>query len=110
MDWKEITSEADWKSVLTDSQSTPQLVYKHSTRCSISLVAKSRLERSGLPENIRFCYLDLIKYRSISNLIAEDTGIRHESPQVLLIVNEKCVYNESHMAINMEDIVSAVAT
>ncbi len=109
MNWNEITSIADWQSLIADSETTPQLVYKHSTRCSISSVAKSRLERSAIPANVQFHYLDLIKYRSVSDQIAADTGVRHESPQVLLIVNGKCIYSETHMAINMEDIVAALA-
>lgn len=108
MNWQPITTEADWQSIIAASEIVPQLVYKHSTRCSISSVAKSRLERSAIPPGIQLHYLDLIKYRSLSNMIAEDTGVRHESPQVLLMVNGKCIYNESHMGINMDDIAGAL--
>jgi len=108
MNWHTITSESDWETILKSSETIPQLVYKHSTRCSVSAVAKARLERAEAPEHVQFHYLDLIRYRQVSNRIAEDTGVHHESPQVLLIVNGKCVFNESHMAINMDDIVAAI--
>lgn len=67
-------------------------------------MAKSRLEREKAPDNTSFYYLDLIKYRSISNKIAEDYHVYHESPQILLIKNGECTYDESHNGISMQDI------
>lgn len=87
------------------SKTKPQVIFKHSIRCSISSMAKSRLERSKMPENIDFYYLDLINYRALSNQLSEDFDVLHESPQVLVIKGGKCVYDESHSAIRMEDIV-----
>ena len=89
--------------VLSSSQK-PQLIFKHSTRCSISMVVKSRLEKSEAPENIDFYYLDLLNYRDISNQIASKYNVHHESPQVLLIVNGECVYDEAQMGITMDEI------
>jgi bacillithiol system protein YtxJ len=67
-------------------------------------MAKGRLERSQQPENIDFYILDLINNRSLSNKLAEEFNVWHESPQVLLIQDGKCTYDESHTAIRMEDI------
>lgn len=106
MKWNKLETEAQWQQILESSKSRLQLVYKHSTRCSISSVVKSRLERAAEPTDIDFHFLDLIAYRSISNKIAEDLRVQHESPQVLLIKDGKCIYNESHTAINMDDIAS----
>lgn len=107
MKWNKLETEAQWQQVLEDSRHKPQLVYKHSVRCAVSSVVKSRLERAAAPaEDIDFYYLDLIHHRSVSNKIAEDMRIQHESPQVLLIKDGKCIYNESHTAINMDDIIS----
>jgi bacillithiol system protein YtxJ len=58
-----------------------------------------------LPEQIQFHYLDLLQYREISNKIAEQFGVYHQSPQVLLIKNGECIYEETHSAISMEEIV-----
>jgi bacillithiol system protein YtxJ len=49
-----------------------------------------------------FYFLDLIAYRAISDKIAEDFDVWHESPQVLVIRNGKCIYEESHLSIRME--------
>lgn len=67
-------------------------------------MAKNRLEREQGPEQVKFYFLDLIKHRNISNRIADEFGVYHESPQVLLIKNAECTYDESHNGISMQDI------
>ncbi len=67
-------------------------------------MAKNRLEREIPAANTLFYYLDLIRYRPISNKIAEDFHVHHESPQILLIKNGECIYEESHNGISMADI------
>ena len=83
----------------------PQVIFKHSTRCSISSVAKNRLEKTPTLPDADFYYLDLIKHKNISNSIAEVFQVHHESPQVLLIKNGECTYDESHYAIDMNEII-----
>lgn len=75
----------------------------------MSSVAKSRLERSESLPNADFYFLDLIKYRAISDKISDHFSVYHESPQVLVIKNGECIYDESHSAINMEDIAGQAA-
>ncbi len=105
MNWIEIINEAQLKDVKEQSNLKPQLIFKHSTRCSISSMAKSRLERGSSPEGIDFYYLDLIKHRDISQTVAATFDVSHESPQVLLIKGGECVYDESHSGITMDEIV-----
>ena len=105
MDWISLTSSAQLADIIEKSKHQPQLIFKHSTRCSISSMAKNRLERTTPPENIDFYYLDLISYRELSTKIAEDFDVFHESPQVILIKNGECSYDESHSGINMDDII-----
>lgn len=109
MDWISITSLAQLAEIKEKSKNKPQLIFKHSTRCSISSVAKNRLERSTPAENVDFYYLDLISYRELSAKIAEEFDVFHESPQVILIKNGECCYDESHSGINMDDIIEQVA-
>jgi len=104
MDWIELTKESQLVDIKEQSKNKPQLIFKHSTRCSISGVAKNRLERSTPSANVDFYFLDLIKNRAISAKIAEEFSVFHESPQVLLIKNGECIYDESHSGINMNDI------
>jgi len=107
MNWIPLTTETQLQQLTAFSATRPQVIYKHSTRCGISSLAKSRLERQYQPTDIDFHYLDLIAHRPLSNAIAERFKIHHESPQVLLIKNGICVYNESHSGISMNDIVDA---
>ncbi len=104
MDWKVLREEADLQEIIEKSATRAQVIFKHSTRCSISSVAKSRLDRAATPQNADFYYLDLINFRSLSQKIAEVFQVYHESPQVLVIRNGECVYDESHMGIMMDEI------
>lgn len=110
MNWKDLTEESQLSEIKEASKLRPQVIFKHSTRCSISAVAKSRLERGTPPSNVDFYFLDLIRNRPVSNKIAEEFSVYHESPQVLLIKNGECVYDESHSGISMADIEDQVAT
>lgn len=109
MNWKEFTSEEGLEEIKQRSTDKPQVIFKHSTKCSISTMAKSRLERATAPEGIEFNYLDLIAHRNISSKIAEQFDVEHASPQVLIIKDGACIYDESHNAISMDEIVEAVA-
>jgi len=104
MDWISLTTEDQLTTIKEKSFSVPQLIFKHSTRCSISSMAKSRLERADTPAGVDFYYLDLIAHRALSQQVAAIFEVPHESPQVLLIKNGKCVFDESHYAISMDDI------
>ncbi|WP_346239070.1 bacillithiol system redox-active protein YtxJ [Niabella insulamsoli] len=105
MDWITLDSVDQLSDINAKSFQKPQLIFKHSTRCSISSVIKNRLHKEQLPESVDFYYLDLIAAREISNRIAADYQVPHESPQVLLIKDGTCIFNESHMAIYMDDII-----
>ena len=105
MNWINLTNEEQLQQIKVNSKTKPQVIFKHSTRCSISGMAKNRLEKSTQPDEIDFYFLDLIKYRPISNKIAELFKVYHESPQILLIKNNECVYDESHSGIDMEEII-----
>ena len=109
MNWIALTEEQQLDVIKEQSTKQPVVIFKHSVRCSTSIMVKNRLERQALPEGIAFYYLDLIHYRNISNKIASDFAVYHESPQILLIKNGECVYDESHMAIMMEDIAEQAA-
>lgn len=109
MNWIPLTELAQLDTIHKASFDNPQVIFKHSTRCSISSMALNRLERDTAPSNADFYYLDLIKYRPISNAIAEQFNVYHESPQILVIKNGECIYDESHQGISMNEIAEQVA-
>lgn len=109
MNWLMLTDEkqlAELHQLSYDVGNKGVLLFKHSTRCSISDIALNRLERNWdiSSEYLPAYYLDLLKYRSISDKIVSKYGIPHESPQVLIIKNGKCVYTNSHSEISFVDI------
>jgi len=106
MDWKVIESAKDLNAIVERSNEVPCLIFKHSTRCSISSMAKYRLEDDWNFENekLEAYYLDLISYRNISKEIAERFKVHHESPQVLLIKNGECTYDASHLDITVSEL------
>jgi bacillithiol system protein YtxJ len=110
MNWNNITEESQIDTIVKESSIQPVLIFKHSTRCSISASALDRLERkwSQVENLIKPYYLDLLKYRAISNAIAYKLGVEHQSPQAIVIKNGKVVYHNSHMEINVDDMVELV--
>lgn len=87
------------------------IIFKHSTRCSISLMAKRRLEmdKEHVPNELPLYFLDLIKFREISSLVAEDFQVHHESPQLLVIKAGECILDQSHSHISLEEALSVLS-
>lgn len=107
MNWINLKNENTLEEIKTLSKEKPVVIFKHSTRCSISSTALSRLERTWKNDSIapvNTYFLDLLSYRSISNLIQEEFDVEHQSPQLLLIQNGVCTYHTSHLNINFEEI------
>ncbi len=106
MNWHPINSIDQLEQIKVASFITPQVIFKHSTTCSISRMALDRFERAATPEKVDFHYLDLLNYKAISNEIASFFQVHHESPQVILIKNGECIYVESHYCIMMDELIS----
>ena len=104
INWVQFTNENQLGEFIEESKHTPVLFFKHSTRCSISAMAKYRLESDWDIENITPVYLDLLRYRPISNKLAEEFGVHHESPQVILIKDGMAVLDLSHSQITVNAI------
>jgi bacillithiol system protein YtxJ len=105
MNWIPLTTEIQLQQIIEHSSAKPQVIFKHSNRCSISSMAKNRLERNFQPAGIDFYFLDLLAHRPLSQKIAEVFKVTHESPQILLIKDGGCVFDESHTGISMDEIV-----
>ena len=105
IEWFNLSEESQIEDLMIRSSSNPIMFFKHSTRCSISGMVKNRLENKwDINEGLTPVLLDLIKYRSISNLLSDKFNVKHESPQVILIKDGQCVYHASHNQINVESI------
>lgn len=109
MQWISLTEEAQLLRIKNESYNRIIAIFKHSTRCSISSMAKNRLERDNDNKGVIFYYLDLLNYRLLSSKIAEEFDVKHESPQILLIKNGVCIYTASHNGISMPEIMDSVS-
>jgi bacillithiol system protein YtxJ len=109
MDWKPLESANQVDAI----KQLPgySLIFKHSTRCSISMMVKRRFEMDWdkLPGDLPVFFLDLIKHRDISNLIAQDFRVYHESPQLLVIHDGECILDQSHGNISVDEAMSVLA-
>jgi bacillithiol system protein YtxJ len=105
MNWIPLKDEAGLEAIKLKSADQPQVIFKHSTRCGTSSMIKNRLEKTGVLDKLAFHFLDVIAHRALSNKIAEGFRVRHESPQILLIKNGECIYDESHYGISMDEII-----
>ena len=101
--WKHLTEEKQIAEIVELSHEKPQLIFKHSTRCSISSMAKDRLEREWNLENVEPWYLDLIAYRNVSNAVAAELGVHHESPQAILLKDGIVIHDSSHNSISVSE-------
>lgn len=107
MEWQKLTKIEQIENLVEESKTQPVVIFKHSTSCSISSMAKSRLERQWSDnklDSLKPYYLDLLAYRPVSNEIADFFQVRHESPQLLLIQDGVCTYNGSHMGIQLGEV------
>ena len=108
--WIPLTSVAEVDALKKHSHDVPCLIFKHSTSCNISAIAKFRLDDDWdfAVDEIEAYYLDLLKFRTVSHHIAETFSVHHESPQVLLIADGDCVYDASHLDISVEELKEAL--
>jgi len=105
INWIPLTFLGQLDEIVAFSHQNPVVIFKHSTRCSISRFALKQFEREyDLKDNVDAYFLDLLEYRDISNEIASRFNVFHQSPQLLLIKDGKSVYDVSHSDIDAGDL------
>lgn len=99
-----IDDRAALENLLTDSRQKPVIVFKHSNACSISSRAYREMEKVEDQVNI----LEVQSAREISRELAHITGVRHETPQVIVLRNGKAVWDASHFDVTASDVAKAI--
>lgn len=104
--WNILNATSQLEEVDRISEEEPVVIFKHSTRCSISAASLGRFERSYNQEKVAFkpYFLDLISFRDVSNEISDRYDVKHESPQAILIKHGKAVTHSSHMNISYDEL------
>ncbi|MDR0802623.1 bacillithiol system redox-active protein YtxJ [Fluviicola sp.] len=106
--WVNLTSSEQLQELLNSSGEKPVVLFKHSTRCSISSMALNRFETNMDPEKATCVYLDLLSYRSLSDEIAQVAHVEHQSPQAILINHREVIYSATHTAIDAFEIMKHI--
>jgi bacillithiol system protein YtxJ len=107
--WKQLSNESSVQELLSESEEKSVLIFKHSTRCSISSMALSRFEREWeSSKDVSLYYLDLLNFRDLSNTIANELHVVHQSPQVIVIKRSEVIYKESHNGIDALEIAKLI--
>lgn len=111
IEWVHLETLSDLEDSDRISYNCDVMIFKHSTTCPISHIAKRRIEDNWSSElnNIKSFYLDLKAHRDISGMIAEKYQVHHESPQVLIVRKGECIYDASHLDITTGEIIEAIA-
>lgn len=106
MNWIDLNNIQQLDELKLKSKETPVLIFKHSRSCSISKTALDRLERSWNGENITIptYFLDLLSHRNISNEIASQFEVPHQSPQAIVIKGGASISDWSHFDISYQQI------
>lgn len=102
MTYQEITTSEQWTEAFRQSDSRPLIVFKHSTTCPVSANAHEEFSKY-LQDNprgdVNYTLVKVIESRPVSNQIAEDTGVKHESPQIIYIDKQAKVWTASHWSV-----------
>ena len=105
--WHALTEVGQLDKIEKESEEKPVVIFKHSTRCGISRMVRNNFERNyDLPrdEKLKLYMLDLLANREVSNEVANRFGVRHESPQMIILKDRQVVHHASHQGIDLEDV------
>ena len=110
MELNVLTTLGDLDDAIAGSERRPLLLLKHSLTCGTSAYACEEVETflAEPPGSVEACIVHVQTGRAISNAIANRFGIRHESPQLLLICSGQVVWHASHYRITQREIATAV--
>ncbi|EKT3956280.1 bacillithiol system redox-active protein YtxJ [Flavobacterium psychrophilum] len=105
VNWKPLSDLGQLNEIKDLSHEKTVVIFKHSTRCSVSRMVLKQFENEYKLENkLALYFLDLLEHRDISNEIANSFGIVHQSPQLIVIQKGVAVYNASHESIDANDL------
>lgn len=102
MNYTEITTQEQWQHIFEQTAEQPTVIFKHSTTCPVSENAYNEFSNylADKPrQDIQYFLVKVIEARPISLQIADDTNIKHESPQIMFIDKKEKVWSASHWSV-----------
>lgn len=108
--WEMMSDSSQVEPIIEASKEKPQLIYKHSHRCSVCFVSKGNLEMASdnIKEHADMHFVNVVRSREVSNKIASVLDVRHESPQAILIDQGEVVWHGSHGSIDAEAVLDTL--
>src|SRR4051812_16244337 len=104
----EVRKREDFERLLEHSKTQPVIIFKHSTQCGISGDVYDEFKQFLETAGDIICGLVLvIEWRAVSNFIESALGIRHESPQAIILRDGKPRWNASHWSITPDALTRA---
>ena len=88
--------EEQWQDLLDQSLNESVFLFKHSMRCGLSSMVLKKFEKQMLERNKRYYFLNILANRDLSDWIADELNIRHESPQLIVLKDAKVIAYDSH--------------
>ena len=88
--------EEQWQNLLDQSMKESVFLFKHSVRCGVSSMVLNRFEKQMRERNKKYYFLNILANRDLSNWIADELNIRHESPQLIVLKDAKVIAYDSH--------------
>ncbi len=110
INWTSVKHPTQIDEIVELSRQKTCLIYKHSPTCSISSMARHRLEGSWdfQEQDLATFFVDVVYDRPLSQQMAQTFGVRHESPQILVIKDGQCIHHSSHLDISVRDLKGVV--
>ncbi len=100
-----ITDAKELERLFELSHTRPVVLFKHSTTCPISAAAYQEMSRFEGDVSL----IVVQSARQVSRAVEEQTGVRHESPQAIILRNGKAVWNASHWRVTSDSVERAVS-
>lgn len=104
----ELDTEDELEEARRRSFDAPVVFYKHSTTCGVSIFARRELNGFRHGSAVPVYMVVVQRSRAISKAIEKVYGVRHESPQVVVVHRDEPIYHASHGRIRMSSIQEAI--
>ena len=99
-----VTDKSSFQDIVDRSKTQPVVIFKHSLTCPISAAAYNQMEEFAGEVSL----IEVQRARELSREVEDRLGVRHESPQVIVLRNGQVVWNASHFDITVDAVNQAV--